>query len=139
MTINESYQAYLDASPQERLTEAIEASNVVLSYLNSQTDPETASIAYLMLIGSYVGADGAVQPAEYEFCKQVFGFDFSFDEFYDMVSAACNEENVELIDNIIDSAPADVKFNFVSLGIAICACNGTLSVKEQQLLTKYIV
>ena len=60
MTINEIYQAYLDASPQERLTEAIEASNVVLSYLNSQTDPETASIAYLMLIGSYVGADGAV-------------------------------------------------------------------------------
>lgn len=138
MSIKEIYQTYLDASYEDRLKEAISASKVVLNYLKSKSPEDKASEAYLLLVATYVGADGSVQTAEYEFCKKVFDFELSFDEFYDMVNAACTAENVELVDGIIDSSPADVKVNFVSLGIAICSSNGTMTVREQQLLAKYI-
>ena len=138
MTLKEIYQAYLDASPQAQVSEAIRASNVVFSYLNSALPKKDASAIYLMLIATYVGADGAVNASEYEFCKAVFGFDFSFDEFFDMVNSAMNEETIEFIDAVIDTAPAEVKSNFVSLGIAVCACNGELTSYEQALLAKYL-
>lgn len=138
MTLKEIYQAYLDASPKAQVAEAIEASNVVLKYLYSNLSDKDASSIYLMLIATYVGADGNVSASEYEFCKAVFGFDFSFDEFFNLVNSVMDEETVEFIDAVIDTAPSEVKSNFVSLGIAICACNGELTVYEQSLLEKYL-
>ena len=91
-----------------------------------------------MLIATYVGADGKVQESEYKFCKAVFGFDFSYDEFFDMVNAVMSDETIKFIDSVIDSAPIEVKSNFVALGVAICSCNGTMTASEQRLLKKYL-
>ena len=138
MTLQQIYQSYLDSTPDVQVAEAVRASANVLNYLNSQTSEENASATYLMLIATYVGIDGTVQGTEYEFCKAVFGFDFDYDSFFDMVNSVLNSETIEFIDSVIDSAPANIKADFVSLGIAICACNGTLTVSEQRLLEKYL-
>ena len=139
MTLQEIFQGYVNMEPEELVQNAQYNSAIVLEYLNANVEKsDDAAAMYLALISTYIGADGSVDQLEYKFCKAVFGFPGSYDDFFNMVNASSTSKMVELVDNVIDSSPDDVKAAFVALGAAFCAANGTMTVAEQQLLMKYL-
>ncbi len=135
-TIKDIYQEVVNMTPEEKIKYARQASSEVIGYLSSSFNNPGG--IYLMLIGTYVGSDGYIDQAEFSFCRSVFGFESSYEEFVKIVRLACKPSSIESIDKLIDRAPKEVKAAFVLLGVAICACNDAITVDEQQLLAKYI-
>ncbi len=137
-SLNEMYQEVVNMSDEEKVELGIKAAGDVIPFLSKNFKDDDAAALYAMLIGTYVGADGSVNQSEYSYCKVVFGLDMPYDDFFNIVKESCKPEYIELIDNLIDSAPADVKSAFVILGVAIFSCDDSITIDEQRLLAKYI-
>ena len=139
MTLNEIFQEYVDMEHEELIENARVGSAVVVKYLKENIKSETIIAgAYIAIISTFIGADGSVDETEYEFCKEVWGFPGSYDDFCEIVKATNCPEIVDALDEMIDEAPDEIKAAFVALGCAFCASNGTMTVAEQQLLKKFI-
>ena len=139
MTIEELFQHYVDMEPEKLVEYAVRSSEPVLEYLSKGLgDDEKAAKLYIAMISTFIGADGSVDKAEYAFSKAVFGFSGTYDEFFDMIKAVYSPDMADKIDELIDGAPKEVKASFVMLGLAFCACNGTMTPHEQKLLIKYM-
>lgn len=137
-SLKKLYQDVVNLGDKEKIALGYEAEQTVIKYLIDNFKAEDAAVVYAMLIGTYVGVDGKISAEEYAFCKAVFEIDLPAEEFCNMIESTCTVENIELMDRVMDDAPADVKSAFVTLGLALCSIDNTITAAEQALLTKYL-
>ena len=138
MTYDELLKAYLDLSEEKRIAIGREKTKTLIGYLdNALKDTSFGFTAYEILISTYVGADGSIDEKEFNYIREIVGFNRDFKEFAENVISAYTDKNVEFMDKIIDASPAQIKSDFVALGLLIFSCNGEITKSEQLLLAKY--
>ena len=141
MTINDLFQNVLDTPYSEKVSAGRAAAHTVIDYFmkGSGASEITDQVfgCFMGLVSTYVGVDGSVSRAEYDYFVEILGLtDVSFDSFRGSIAA--DMETVELVCGVIDKAPKEVQQCFVILGLNMCACDGVLTPSEQALLGKYI-
>jgi len=135
-TWREVYQKYLDCSDEERKEEARRCTANILDVFKRHFNDSDAVSAFFGGLAVFVCADGVVNTAEYEFITDYTGINIDYDSFYELVKGGASANLVTKFDEMLDSNGGDFKTDFVSLGLCICACNGTMTVDEQRLIER---
>ncbi len=138
MTWDELLQKVLDAPNFKQLEMAKEASKIVLGYMTTRLDKASAMFLYSCTVSTFIGADGVISKPEYDLFCSIFEVEIPLEGLSETIKAACTKENIQVINEVIDSSPAEVKLAFVMLGAVFCSCDGVITPEEQELLSKYL-
>ena len=138
-SLKEMYQKYLDLDDNSRVNIALNCGKEIISYLSSHDWNADQRMAFIVnLFKLFVSADKSTGDAEYNFFKRVTGYDCSYDAYFDAVNYGSNSDFVATFDNFIDSMPNDLKYSTLTFGLCVMACDGKLTVTEQQLLDRLL-
>lgn len=133
----EIFNIFLQVSEEERIAAATKATNFILTELNQTVNDAEAAVKVLLLaISTFVCADGIVNQAEYKFVKSYTGLEISFDDFFEIMKGGLDQELINDFDYILDNASLEFKQNMLVIGACICAANGQITTKEQNLIIK---
>ena len=138
-TLKEIFQEYLDMPESNRISLAKTATAKIHDYFQANLPAEMKkdeATIYMMIIGTFLGADGQVSEREVDFFKKM-GLNLDYNTFFAAAKAAMTVETINFVDELIDGS-GDVKAAFVILGCCICAADGTMTVDEQALISKYL-
>jgi hypothetical protein len=136
-TLKEIYQQYLDMSNSSRVGIAHKCANAVITYCNNcGISSDDTAYFIINLFKLCVSADKSTGNPEYEFFKEITGLTVSYDSYFDAVNYGSNSDFVAQMDRIIDAMPQDIKNETLVFCLCIMACDGKLTVTEQQLLDR---
>lgn len=134
---NEIFDNYQKASEEERISAAKEATSFVLTELNQIIADTEASIkVFLIAISTFICADGIVNQAEYKFVKNYTGIEVSFNDFFEIMKGGLDDELINDFEYLLDNASPEFKQNMLIIGACICASNGNITSKEQNLIIR---
>ena len=138
-TLKELYQQYLDMDNTSRVNIAKRCAGGFISYCESRgLSSEDTFKLIVTLFKLFVSADKHTANDEHAFFNAVTGCNSSYNDFFAATDYGANSDFVASIDSLIDSMPQDVKNDTLVFGLCILACDGKLTVSEQQLLNRLI-
>ena len=138
-TLKELYQQYLDMSDSSRVNIAAKCVNTTLNYVRSCGVSEDNTIRFLVnLFKLFSSADKSTGNAEHEFFCRVTGTNVSYQDYFDATNYGSNASFVAEMDKIIDNMPTDIKNQTLVFGLCVMACDGKLTVSEQELLNRLL-
>lgn len=136
-TWHEIYQAYLNAPREQLVATGRTATETALQELVAKYGQKDAFTFFTGIVGSFVCADNKVNYDEFEVFQEVVGTNLTYDQFYDMMKNFNTEEVFQIADRIIDSLSEKGKTAVLSVGLVLCAINGTITVAEQELIERF--
>lgn len=138
MTWKELYQKFLDMPRNDLVTicRSTTASCIEI-FKKHYNDNDKAYEMFFKLYATFVCADGKAQQDEYHLFNEATGLDTSYEDYFTVMSQYHGKETALEVDTLLDSLSVDDKNICVTLGLAICAIDGTMSVAEQTLIEKY--
>lgn len=138
-TLQEIYQQYLDMDDSKRMNIAKNCAGEFITYAEGQGLSQDDIVALIVnLFKLFVSGDKHTANAEHEFFNATTGLSVSYDDFFKMTDYGANESFVASMDRLIDSMPQDVKNSTLIFGLCVMACDGRLTVSEQQLLNRLL-
>lgn len=137
--LTELYQKYLDLDDQSRVNIALNCGKEIIAYLgNNGWNADQRMNFIVNLFKLFISADKSTGDAEYNFFVKVTGINCSYDAYFKACDYGAASDFVTMCDNAIDSMPNDVKYSTLTFGLCIMACDGRLTVSEQQLLERLL-
>ncbi len=136
MTFTELFQQCLDMNSQERINAGANAVNKLMAFLKQTiNDEELAVKTLLTAVSVYAGGDNKLTDREADFIKGIFGLNnWDNDKLFNLVNSFVSVENLNFINELIDSCPNDIKTTFVMLAILTTCSDGTMTVDEKRLV-----
>lgn len=139
MSLKETYQQYLDMPDESRINIALRCGKEIITYLGQNGWDEDQRMGFIInLFKLFCSADKSTGNPEYEFFKRVTGYDCSYNQYFDAVNYGSASDFVARYDNFIDSMPDNIKYSTLTFGLCVMACDGKLTVTEQELLSRLL-
>jgi hypothetical protein len=137
-TLNELLQDYVNLSYDQLIAIAKdEFAKFAYGISNAfGDDDETASRALLVFVAAALGADNRLTDLENKFLNDLLEADHSYEETCEMVAALGGNESREVIDNLIDSLPTDVKAAGLTVALCFCAVDENITREEVSYFVK---
>lgn len=133
---NEGLQEIVDLSKEELIGFANQSQEVILEYLYSTFDEDTALEIFISFLSMCFAKDGRLDYNEYELLATIFNIDLTYESCVDLVKYHLNNDADE-IDKVIKNAPENVRLEFANLCVTIAAIDRTITVEEKVMCLKY--
>lgn len=138
-TLQEVYQQYLDMDNSSRVSIAKKCAGELISFARGRGMSDKDIVTLIVsLFKLFVSGDKHTARAEHDFFLASTGLNVSYEEFFSVTDYGANSDFVASMDNLIDSMPQDIKNQTLIFGLCILACDGKLTVSEQQLLNRLL-
>lgn len=139
-TLDEIYQDYLDMPYYERVSQGKREVETIKRYLEralNKSYGSSFSVTLLFLCRNFIGVDGEFSFDEYEYLRDVFEINNTYNELLDGLNLITIDQRMTA-QRTIRNIPEDIKFSILRFAILICVADGVLTVSEKREIEKFL-
>lgn len=138
MTLRELLQDYVNLPYDQLVKKATNYLNELMpTFIKYSSDGNGADFAVAFIFCS-IASDGKLTDTEYNFLNDVFHANHVYDSVKLKIAQYYNQGIMELMDNIIDSSPKQVKNKILHLCACFLAVDETVTREEIGFITKLL-
>ena len=138
-TFRDVYQQYVNHSHAQRVSVAQKAAANVLGALKDGGIDDDVTFNFLTnLIKLFVSADRNCTEGECRLFNDVMGTSLTFEQFYNLTNGGSDPAFIQMMDELIDTLPDDIKVDVCTFGLTILAADDTITGAEQALFEKIL-
>lgn len=139
MTFNELMQTYVNMSYDELVARAQKTLVDLIPVFDKASSDGNGSRTLFHLILTSLAVDGKFSSLEFDFLKDVFATDISYDDAKDMVASYYSDEAQDALDEFIDSFDGDLRATLLELATCAIAVDETINKDEVKFISKLIL
>ncbi|MBO5789386.1 MAG: hypothetical protein J6R42_05515 [Clostridia bacterium] len=136
-SLKELLQEFVNMDYSELLGIAQSSLSDVLPVFNQIADDGEGIGLVIPFICTSLAVDGKFTELEYKFLCDLIG-NIDYATARDAVQSSYNDESINLVDQVIDSCPDDLKATLLTFCTAFLAVDETISREEVAFITKLI-
>ena len=137
VTYEQLMQNYVNAPYSVLLSVARESLNKVMPVFNRLADDGNGASIVLPFICTSLAVDGKLSKIEYKFVCDLIG-DMDYDVVLSNVQEHYSDSSVELVDNMCDACPDDLKTSLLAFCLAFLAVDETISREEVAFIKRLL-
>lgn len=137
MDWSKSYELYLGLSEKQRLSIGRKANELLCKEIENLSDEEALRpTMYVMSFGPFMSLSDEHGKEEYNFFKNVTGYNDTYEDFLYAARKGKNEKVGQFLQIYFQKVGGEVLTAFLSLALALLTIKGEISDEEKALLEK---
>lgn len=138
MNFNELMQTYVNMPYSELVGRAQNTLVKLIPVFDNASSDGNGSKALFHLILTSIAVDGQFTSLEFDFLKDVFLQDISYNDAKDMVASYYSDHAQDALDTFIDKLDDDTRAQLLELATCAIAVDETINKDEVKFITKLI-
>ena len=135
--LNELLQDYVNLDYNSLLSIANNSLSEIMPIFNELADDGNGAKFLLPFICTSLAVDGKLSKIEYKFVCDLIG-DMDYDVVLSNVQEHYSDSSVELVDNMCDACPDDLKTSLLAFCLAFLAVDETISREEVAFIKRLL-